>query len=161
MHPDTAVHEPLRVGELAPDFTLPSTTGEKVQLSGWRGKENVLLAFFPAAFTTVCTQELCSFHEDMGRFAATGTRVYGVSVDLVPSLKEFRAKYAMSTELLSDAKRHVSHLYGVLDEERFIARRSYFLIDRQGVLRWRHVEEHNGLHRTNEEILAEIAKLES
>ena len=97
----------------------------------------------------------------MGSFEASGTRVYGISVDMVPSLREFRAKYAMSTELLSDARRQVSHLYGVLDEERFTSRRSYFLIDKQGILRWRHVKEHNGLHRPNAEILAEIAKLEA
>jgi peroxiredoxin len=159
MSPETTLSSPLEVGAPAPDFTLPSTSGEKVTLSQALEENAVLLAFFPAAFTSVCTQELSSFHEEMGRFTAAGVRVFGVSVDLVPSLREFRAKYAMSTELLSDARREVSRRYGVLDEERFLARRSYFLIDKGGVLRWRHVEENNGQRRTNEEILAEIAKL--
>lgn len=159
MAQEIAVSAPPRVGEMAPDFTLLSTSGERVTLSQLRGKSAALLAFFPAAFTSVCTQELCSFHEDMGRFESAGTRVFGVSVDLVPSLREFRAKYAMSTELLSDARRDVSRRYGVLDEEHFIARRAYFLVDRGGVVRWVHVEENNGQHRTNEEILAQMARL--
>jgi len=159
MHSDTAPLESLEVGAPAPDFTLPSTAGESLTLSNSRDRENVLLAFFPAAFTSVCSEELCAFHDDVETFQGSGTRVLGISVDLVPSLREFRYKLGIETELLSDFRRHVSRTYGVLDEERYQSRRAYFLVDKAGVLRWKHVEEHGGHRRPNAEILAQIEKL--
>ena len=161
MHSDTEPQDALLVGTPAPDFTLPGTSGEKFTLSAWRGRQHVLLAFFPAAFTSVCSEELCAFHEDASRFLAAATQVFGISADLVPSLREFRSKLGIETELLSDAKRHVSRLYGVLDEERFTPRRAYFLVDRSGTLRWRHVEEQGGHRRPNSELLAVLDQLES
>jgi peroxiredoxin len=149
----------LAAGQSAPDFTLPSTAGADVTLSALRGGSNVLVAFFPLAFTSVCTTELCAFSEDYSKFQAAGTVVLPVSVDSIPSLKAFKAKERMSVDLLSDFKRAVSRAYGVLDEEKFTARRSYFLVDRTGTLRWTHVEEHNGMRRPDEELLAEIARL--
>jgi len=77
----------------------------------------------------------------------------------VPSLKEIQYKNGMKTEMLSDFKREVSRAYGVLDEEKFFARRSYFLIDKQGVVRWAHVEADNGQKRELAELLDQIAKL--
>lgn len=155
----TIVRGEIQVGQVAPDFTLPSTTGEKVTLSSWRGKKNVLLAFFPLAFTSVCTKEMCELYEDMDRFAATDTQVYGVSVDSTATHKEFQYKNGMKTELLSDFKREVSRQYGVLDEDRFYSRRAYFLIDKQGIVRWKHVETEAGQKRENQEILEQIQKL--
>ena len=146
------------VGEPAPDFTLPST-GTDVTLSSFRGKSNVLIAFFPLAFTGTCTAELNSFSENLDKFSHTDTMVLPVSVDMVPSLKEFRAKEKMKVHLLSDFKRDVSRAYGVLDDVKFHAKRSYFLVDKAGNLRWSHVEEHNGLKRSDDQLLAEIAKL--
>jgi len=147
------------VGQPAPDFTLPSTAGQDVRLSGYRGTANVLLAFFPLAFTSTCTAELCSFTEDFGRFASKDTVVVPISVDSVPTLKEFKAKERISVELVSDFKRAASRAYGVLDEDKFFARRSYFLIDKAGAVRWAHVEENNGQRRQDEELLAQIARL--
>jgi peroxiredoxin len=146
-------------GQRAPDFTLPSTAGDQVTLSAFRGKSNVLVAFFPLAFTGVCTAELCAFSEDYSKFSATGTVVLPVSVDSIPTLKEFKAKEKLGVELLSDFKRAISRAYGVLDEERFTARRSYFLVDRAGTVRWIHIEEHNGMERPDDELLAQIAGL--
>ena len=143
----------------APDILLPSTSGQNVRLSDFRGKANVLLAFFPLAFTSTCTAELCSFTDDFTRFTSTETMVLPISVDAVPSLKEFKAKEKMKINLLSDLKREVMRAYGVLDEAKFVPRRSYFLVDKNGKLRWSHVEEHNGLKRGDDEIMAEIAKL--
>jgi peroxiredoxin len=151
---------PPVVGQPAPDFTLPSTAGPEVTLSSFRGKANALVAFFPAAFTGVCTAELCSFSENLDRFASTETQVLPVSVDNVPSLKEFKAKEKMKVNLLSDFKRQVSRAYGVLDEDKFLSRRSYFLVDKSGMLRWSYVEEHNGLRRPDDELIAEIRKLQ-
>jgi peroxiredoxin len=147
------------VGERAPDFTLSSTSGEKVSLSQVAGKSNVLLAFFPLAFTSTCTAELCSFSDDFDQFAGKGTVVLPISVDSVPTLKEFKAKYSMKADLLSDFKREVSRKYGVLLEEQFFSRRAYFLINRNGVVRWSHVEAELGHKRDNRELMEKIAAL--
>ena len=145
-------------GQPAPDFTLASTSGDKVTLSSLRG-HNVLVAFFPLAFTSTCTAELCAMTDDYDEFAKHDVTVLPISVDSTASLKEFKAKYALKTDLLSDFKREASRAYGVLIEDRFYSNRAYFLIDREGVVRWAHVEEMPGQRRENAEILAEIATL--
>jgi len=147
------------IGAAAPDFTVDTTSGAPVTLSKLKGQQNVLLAFFPLAFTSTCTAELCAFSEDYSQFEGKDVTVIPISVDAVPSLREFKAKYAMTVELASDFRRDVSRAYGVLNEERYYSRRSYFLIDKQGVLRWSFVEEKSGMKRENAELLAEIAKL--
>lgn len=146
------------VGSPAPDFTLPSTAGQPVTLSALRGK-NVLLAFFPLAFTSTCTAELCAFSEDYSKFQGADTVVLPISVDAVPSLKEFKAKERMTVDLLSDFKREVSRQYGTLLEEQFFSERAYVLIDRVGVVRWTHEERELGHRRENGELLAQLAAL--
>lgn len=143
------------VGSPAPDFTLPSTSGTDVSLSSLRGTK-VLLAFFPLAFTGVCTTEMCAFTEDFDAFAATGTVVLPISVDAVPSLKEFKAKGKIGVDLLSDFKREVSRRYGTLLEDKYFSNRAYILIDGAGVVRWAHAEESPGQRRENPEILERI-----
>ena len=147
------------VGSAAPDFTLDTTAGAPVTLSSFKGKQHVLLAFFPLAFTSVCTAEMCAFTEDYSTFASKDVTVIPISVDAVPSLKEFKAKFGITVELASDMKREVSRAYGTLLEEKFFSNRGYFLIDKQGIVRWAHVEATPGSKRENAEILAEIAKL--
>src|SRR3954467_3193106 len=146
------------VGQRAPDFTLPSTSGEKVTLSSLRGKP-VLLAFFPLAFSSTCTAELCEMRDDHDKFAERGVTVLPISVDHTYSLKEYKAKYNLHTEMLSDFKREVSRRYGVLLESTFFANRAYFLIDREGTIRWAHVEENPGQRREDAEIFAAIDRL--
>jgi len=147
------------VGELAPDVTLASTGGGTVTLSQLRGAHNVLLAFFPLAFTSTCTSELCSMRDEYEAFVGPDLVVLPISVDATPSLKEFKAKYELPMDLLSDFRREAAVAYGVLHPERFYAIRSYFLIDKAGVIRWAHVEANSGQRRENAELLAEIAKL--
>jgi len=147
------------VGQLAPDFTLPSTSGAAMTLSSWRGRRHVLLAFFPLAFTSACSREMCEFHEDLDRFTAVETEVFGVSVDSTPTQREFQYKNGIETPMLSDFKREVSRLYGVLDEEKYFSRRAYFLIDKAGVLRWRHVEADDSQWRPVAELLERIRRL--
>ena len=94
-------------GAPAPDLTLPSTSSQTVTLASLRGK-NVLLAFFPLAFTSTCTAEMCAISEDYGKFQSGNTVVLPISVDSVPTLKEFKAKEHLTVDLLSDFKREVS-----------------------------------------------------
>ena len=146
-------------GDRAPDFSLQSTSGATVKLSELRGKSPVLLAFFPLAFTSTCTAELCAFSESFDRYAGKGVVILPISVDSVPTLKEFKGKYAMKTDLLSDFKRDASRAFGVLREDTFFSERAYFLIDRDGVVRWAHVESKLGDKRDDSELLERIAAL--
>jgi len=148
----------VRAGQPAPDFTLASTAGQQVSLSALRGK-NVLVAFFPLAFTSTCTAELCEMRDDFEQFERRGTVVLPISVDSVPTLKEYKSKYDMHVDLLSDFKRDASRAFGVLNEEKFFSNRSYFLIDRDGVVRWSHVESNNSERRPDAEILTQIDRL--
>jgi peroxiredoxin len=130
-----------------------------VTLRDFRGERAVLIAFFPLAFTSTCTTELCAFSEDFDQFESAGVAVLPISVDSVPTLKEFKARYGMHADLLSDFKREVSRAYGVLIEERFYSNRAYFLVDREGIVRWSHVEENPGNRRENTEIFEQINAL--
>ena len=149
----------VAAGERAPEISLQSTSGAVVTLAEFRGKSPVLLAFFPLAFTSTCTAELCAFSENFDQFTGRGVVVLPISVDSVPTLKEFKAKYAMKTDLLSDFKREASRGYGVLREETFFSERAYFLIDRDGIVRWVHVESKLGDKRDTGELLERIASL--
>ena len=146
------------VGSVAPEFTLPSTSGSDVTLSRLRGK-NVLLAFFPLAFTRVCTTELCSFTTDYSAFRDANTEVLPISVDSVPTLQAFKAKERISVELLSDFKREVSRRYGTLLEDHFHSNRAYVLIDRDGIVRWTFAETATRDRRENAELLERIRAL--
>jgi len=149
-----------KVGDKAPDFSLKSTSGDLVSLEPFRGSKNVLLAFFPLAFTRVCTAQNCAFTEDYSKCESKDTVVLPISVDSTASLNEFRSKHKMTHHLLSDFKRDAGRAYGVLDEETFFTKRAYFLVDKEGVLRWKHVEAETRDSRTNDQLLAEIAKVQ-
>jgi peroxiredoxin len=146
------------VGSPAPDFTLSSTAGTSVALSSFRGTRHVLLAFFPFAFTRVCTAEVCAFGDEYAAFAAKGVEVLPISTDAVPSLKAFKEQSKATVEMLSDFKREVSAAYGTLNDG-FFANRAYVLIDKDGIVRWTHVEQSLGDRRENSELLAEIDRL--
>ena len=145
-------------GSVAPDFTLPSTADTEVTLSQLRGR-NVLLAFFPLAFTRTCTSEMCAFSEDYAQFQSADTVVLPISVDAVPSLKEFKAKERITVDMLSDFKRDVSRRYGTLNADRFYSNRAYVLIDRDGIVRWTYQEESAGNRRENVELLEHLRAL--
>jgi peroxiredoxin len=122
------------VGQEAPDFTLTSTTGDKVTLSALRGAP-VLIAFFPLAFTSTCTAEFCEMRDDHDQFARRGITVLPISVDSTATLKEYRHKHGFQVQMLSDFRRDVSRLYGVLLEDRYYSNRAYFLLDASGTMR--------------------------
>ena len=144
-------------GDRAPDFTADSTSGQAVTLSSFQGRKRVLLAFFPLAFTSTCTTELCDFSADFDQFSSKDVEVLPISVDSVPTLKEFKAKHQMRVDLLSDFKRDISRAYGVLLADKFFSARAYFLVDQSGTISWAHVEANPGLKRSNAEIFEQIA----
>jgi peroxiredoxin len=148
---------PLAAGDRAPDFTADSTSGQPVTLSSYQGKKRVLIAFFPLAFTSTCTAELCDFSADFDQFGGKDIEVLPISVDSVPTLKEFKLKHQMRVDLVSDFKRDISRAYGVLLADRFFSARAYFLVGLDGTLEWAHVEANPGLKRTNAEIFEKIA----
>jgi peroxiredoxin Q/BCP len=131
--PSAPMSTTLKVGDTAPDFTLPSTAGKPVKLSDFRGKKTVVLAFFPAAFTGGCTSEMQKYQLSVDKFQTGETQVYGVSEDNSPSQKEFAAKLNLAFPLLSDfVDRHVAKEYGILIADRGIANRVTFVIDPEG-----------------------------
>lgn len=157
----TGAHIPLQAGTEAPDFSLRSTSGETVTLSSLRGSRHVLLAFFPKAFTSVCTSQLCAFTDDFDGFSSANVEVLPISVDAVDVLKEFRDQHGMKVQLLSDVDKQAASAYGVLWGDGAIANRAYFLIDTSGTIRWAHAEEHPGLKRENAEIFEIIRSVTS
>ncbi len=138
----------VQVGSKAPDFTLPSTIGDKFTLSEHEGKENVVLSFYVFDFSPVCTKEMCSFRDGLTELERLSARVAGISVDSLWSHKAFAQSLNISFPLLSDFNKEVSRKYGVLYEDlrglRGVSKRSIFVIDRKGVVRYRWVSEEPG-----------------
>ena len=97
--------------------------------------------------------------DDWSEFASRDLVVLPISVDSTYALKEYKQKYDMQVDLLSDFKREVTIRYGVLNEDRYFSNRAYFLVDRDGVVRWVHIEENPSHKRTNQEILAEVERM--
>ena len=130
------------VGTNAPDFTLVNQDRQPVTLSASRGKP-VVLAFFPAAFSSTCTAELCTFNNRMSQLNAANAQVYGISVDTFFALKAFRDSQHLSFPLLSDFNKEVIRLYDVFFEDMIglkgLAKRAVFVIDKDGVIRHRQV----------------------
>ncbi|WP_411280149.1 redoxin domain-containing protein [Gemmatimonas sp.] len=147
---------PLQAGTASPELTLSSTSGESIPLSGFCGPKNVLLACFPLAFTSSCTSELCAFSHDFDDFTAAELQVLPISVDAVPSLKEFRSRSVVEVLLLSDFKREASAAFGVLRADTIFSNRAYVLIDKTGAIAWSDVEATPGTTRENADTLDAI-----
>ncbi len=128
----------LEIGREAPDFELRDQHGRPVRLSALRDDKAVVLMFFPFAFSSVCTGELSEVRDSLGRFAALGAVPVGVSCDPMFSLRAFADRDAIAFPLLSDFWPHgaVAQQYDVLDADRGCAKRSTFIVDEAGVLRW-------------------------
>ncbi|HEY8372316.1 MAG TPA: peroxiredoxin [Pseudonocardiaceae bacterium] len=129
---------PLEVGTEAPDFTLPDYNKEQVTLSSFRGKKNVLLVFYPFAFSGICQGELCQVRDDLAQFQNDQVQVLGVSVDTPFSLKAWAEQQGYTFPLLSDFWPHgeVAKAYGVFNEKAGMANRGTFLIDTDGIIRF-------------------------
>jgi peroxiredoxin len=125
---------PLKVGDKAPEFTLPDQSGNKVSLSQFLGKKNVVLAFYVLAFTGGWTKELKAYQADIAKFENTGTQVMGVSVDSQFANKAYAEQIGVTFPLLSDFTREVTTKYGILNEKFPVAHRTTFVIDKDGVI---------------------------
>lgn len=125
-------------GDYAPEFTLPSHQGGSVSLAAFRGKQRVVLYFYPKDSTPGCTQEACDFRDLHPRILKSGAAVLGVSLDPIPSHTKFSSKFSLPFALLSDPDAAVSKQYGVYRQKSLYGRtfwgieRSTFLIDREG-----------------------------
>ena len=132
------------VGSKAPDFTLTNEERQPVTLSQQRGKP-VVLAFFPAAFSSVCQKELCTFRDSMARLNDAKAQVYGISVDTFFTFKAFHDAQKLTFPLLSDFNKEVIREYGVFNPDMIglkgIAKRAVFVLDRDGVVRHKEVLE--------------------
>ncbi len=134
----------VAVGSKAPDFTLTNQDREAVTLSTLRGKP-VVLAFFPAAFSSVCTKELCTFKDSMAQLGKANAQVFGISVDTFFALKAFQDQQKLTFPLLSDFNKTAIRDYGVFNEDMIglkgIAKRATFVIDKDGIVRHAEVLE--------------------
>ena len=125
----------VKVGDKAPDFTLPSQTGDNVTLSEYLGKKNVVLYFYPKDETPGCIREACSFRDSYAELASLGAEVLGVSGQNVASHKSFATHYGLPFILLSDEDNKVRKLYGVPSTMGILPGRVTYIIDKQGVVR--------------------------
>jgi thioredoxin-dependent peroxiredoxin len=129
------------VGQPAPDFTLPSTEGTDVSLSSFRGKQSVVLYFYPRDDTPGCTAEACSFRDLRSLFNQSGAEILGVSPDTIKSHKKFQDKHHLTFTLLADADHAVAEQYGVWQLKKFMGReymgiaRTTFVIDPDGKIK--------------------------
>ena len=128
----------VAVGDVAPGFTLRDQNGVEFSLSDYRGRKNVVLVFYPFAFSGICTGELCEIRDNLGAFVSDAVQVLAISCDPMFSLRAWADKEGYFFPLLSDFWPHgeVASSYGVFNAARGMAMRGTFLVDREGVVRW-------------------------
>jgi peroxiredoxin (alkyl hydroperoxide reductase subunit C) len=129
---------PIGVGATAPDFVLKDQNNQEVRLSGLRGSKNVLLVFYPLAFTGTCQGELCQVRDNIGDFQSDTVQVLAISVDSVYAHKVWAEREGFEFPLLADFWPHgeVAHAYGVFNTDKGFANRGTFIIDRDGIVRY-------------------------
>ncbi len=135
---------------LAPNFHLYDSMKNKISTDDFAGKKNLLLLFFPLAFTGVCTKELCAVRDDMTKYHNLNAEVIGISVDSVFTLAKFKEEQQLNFTLLSDFNKEVSSLYHTIYDSftdmgmKGVSKRSAFIIDKQGIIRYAEVLESAG-----------------
>jgi len=155
----------LSIGQIAPQFSLYNSEKTKVNLSDYAGNKNVLLLFFPLAFTGVCTKELCSVRDGINKYNNDSSIVIGLSVDSVFTLGKYKEEYHYNFPLLSDFNKEVSNLYESIHESFTdmnmlgVSKRSAFIIDKKGVLQYMEVLDNPGEMPDFEAIDAKLAAL--
>ena len=140
----------ITIGQPAPAFSLYNSQQELVTLQEYKGKKNVLLLFFPLAFTSVCTKELCSVRDGINKYQDDETEVIGISVDSAYTLAKYAEEQQYQFPLLSDFNKEVSTLYGAIYESfskmelRGVSKRAAFVIDKTGVVQYAEVLDNAG-----------------
>lgn len=153
----------IEIGQTAPNFTLHDSDKNKVTLSKLRG-QNVLLLFFPQAFTGVCTKELCGVRDNIAMYNNANARVLGISVDSVFTLNKFKEEQQYNFPLLSDFNKEVSALYNSIYHDwildmKGVSKRSAFVIDKEGTIQYAEVLENAGEVPNFEKIKEVLARL--
>jgi peroxiredoxin len=138
----------IEIGQAAPDFTLFNSEKKSVTLSEQKGS-NVVLLFFPLAFTSVCTTELCSVRDNIDWYNNVNAKVFGISVDALQTLAKFKEDQKLNFTLLSDFNKEVSRAYNSIYEMfgynmKGVSKRSAFVIDKEGVIKYAEVLENAG-----------------
>lgn len=136
---------PATIGQKAPDFQLPNQDKNTVTLSSLKGK-NVVLLFFPAAFTGTCTKELCQTRDELSYFNGLNAEVFGISVDMPFTLAKFKADNNLNFPLLSDFNKEAITAYGCKYDNwilglKGVAKRASFVIDGEGIIRFAEILE--------------------
>jgi peroxiredoxin len=153
----------VQIGQPAPDFTLFDSSKHQITLSELRGK-NVLLLFFPLAFTSVCTAELCSIRDNFKIYEQLDAQPLGISVDSLYTLAKFKEEQKLNFPLLSDFNKEVSKQYGALYETfgygmKGVSKRAAFLIDQQGIIQYAEVLDNASLQPDFGAIQAKLREL--
>ncbi len=138
----------IEIGQQAPDFLMFDTEKSAVRLSALKG-ENVLLLFFPFAFTSTCTAELCATRDDIAFYQGANAKVFGISVDAPYSLGVFKKEQNLNFQLLSDFNKTVSETYGCIYDRwgmelKGVSKRSAFVIDKNGIVQYAEILENAG-----------------
>ena len=147
----------LGVGDPAPDFSLPGTGGREYSLADFAGKP-IVLVFYPGDDTPVCTKQLNSYNDGLDQFRALDAQVVGISAQSIDSHEAFSGKHGFDFPLLADTNKDVAGAYGTLGPLGF-PRRSVFIIDREGVIRYAHRAIAGLTYRPVSELIDELAKL--
>lgn len=155
----------LSVGDQAPDFSLPPGPGpDRVTLSSFKGEKNVVLLFFPFAFSSVCTDEICQMAEDYSAWSGLDAQILGASVDSVFVVQKFAQETGAQFPILSDFNKEAIHAFDVVYEDFFgakgVGKRSAFVIDKEGVIRYAWVTEDAGVMPDFGEIKAAVEALD-
>lgn len=138
----------ITLGQVAPDFSLFNTEKQEVSLASFKGK-NVVILFFPLAFSGVCTKELCSVRDDIASYQSLNAEIIGISIDSLFTLGKFKEDQKLSFHLLSDFNRTASKAYGAFYEDfvfnmKGVSKRSAFVVDKEGIIRYAEVLESAG-----------------
>jgi len=148
----------LKVGDVAPDFSLLDEHGLPVSLKDFRGKKVVVLYFYPKDFTSGCTTEACSFRDDYKPYQDKDAVVIGISLDSVESHAKFSEKYNLPFPILSDSRKEVAKTYGVLGIGGFLTKRVTFIINKDGKIT--HVFPKVDVKKHSEEVLRTLEELQ-
>ena len=149
------------VGTEAPDFTLKDQNNQDVALSSFRGDRAVLVVFYPFAFSGICTGELCAVRDDLATFQNDDVQILAVSVDHPFTLKAWADAQGYEFPLLADFWPHgaVARAYGVFNEDAGTANRGTFLIDKQGIVRYKHIMDEPSHLLDSGEIVSQVTRL--